>query len=189
MKGDFIKKIMELFAIKDPIIYANPVEPSIEDYIKNRYKEQIRWYDEHSRNSRIMYYILQSIIIMAGASIPIINVFPSEGNNIVNIKIASATLGSLIVIMAGILQTTKCQENWVSYRSTAELLKSEYQKFKLGAGDYAEEKDAGKVKRNQIFVDRVETIISGEGKKFLSTHDSLESIGSSESTKSHEHSN
>ncbi len=63
----------------------------------------------------------------------------------------------------------------VSYRSTAELLKSEYQKFKLGVGYFAEEKITDKTKRNRLFVDRMETIISGEGKKFLNTHEMSDS--------------
>jgi hypothetical protein len=44
---------------------------------------------------------------------------------------ASSIFGFIIIIATGFLQLTKSQENWISYRSTAELLKSEYNLFKM----------------------------------------------------------
>ena len=68
---------------------------------------------------------------------PIINVFPSNDNKTYTIKIVSSILASFIVIFTGVLQITKSNENWISNRSTAELMKSEYQRFNMGVGDYS----------------------------------------------------
>ena len=44
------------------------------------------------------------------------------------------------------------QENWISYHSTAELLKSEYNLFKMKSGDYSDEKmGSDNRKREQLF--------------------------------------
>jgi hypothetical protein len=69
--------------------------------------------------------------------------------------------------LLGILQITRSKENWISYRATAELMKSEYQKFTMESGDYADEFLKDETKRNNLFVSRMETIVSEEGKKFL----------------------
>ena len=89
----------------------------------------------------------------------------------IQFKIVSSILGSFIVIFTGILQITKSNENWISYRSTAELMKSEYQRFKMGVGDYSQEKISDKENRSLLFIERMETIISEEGKKFMNTHE------------------
>ena len=117
---------------------------------------------------------MQILIVLAGASVPIINVFPSNDNNTYTIKIVSSILGSIIVIFTGIIQITKSNENWISYRSTAELMKSEYQRFKMGVGDYSEEKISDKENRSLLFIERMETIIAEEGKKFMNTHEKSE---------------
>ena len=55
---------------------------------------------------------------------------------------ASSVFGFIIIIATGFVQLTKSQENWISYRSTAELLKSEYNLFKMKSGGYSNEKIA-----------------------------------------------
>lgn len=121
--------------------------------------------------SRVTYNILQVLIVLAGTLVPIINVFPSNHNNTYIIRIASSILGSIIVIFTGILQITKSNENWIAYRSTTELMKSEYQRFKMGVGYYSAEKISDKENRSLLFIERMETIIAEEGKKFMNTHE------------------
>jgi Protein of unknown function (DUF4231) len=53
---------------------------------------------------------------------------------------ASSIFGFIIIVSTGFLQLTKAQENWISYHSTAELLKSEYNLFKMKSGDYSNER-------------------------------------------------
>jgi hypothetical protein len=163
----FIKNILNY---EEPQTYDNQKELSVEDYIEKRYKKQLDWYEKQAVQSRVTYYTLQILIVLAGALIPLINVFPSDNNNLYTIKIISSILGSFIVIFTGVLQITKSNENWISYRSTAELMKSEYQRFKMGVGDYSEENLANKENRSILFIERMETIIAEEGKKFMNTH-------------------
>jgi hypothetical protein len=88
---------------------------------------------------------------------------------------ASSIFGFIIIVATGFLQLTKSQENWISYRSTAELLKTEYNLFKMKSSDYTDEKIGNdNRKREQLFVNRIETIISEEGKKFLSSHEKFD---------------
>jgi len=168
----FFKKI---FKIDEVEIYDHEKEPTIEDYIDKRYKKQLQYYEKHASDNRVRFYISQIVIIVVSALIPIINTIPSDNTNINAIKMASSIFGFIIIIATGFLQLTKSQENWISYRSTAELLQSEYHLFKMKSRDYSDEKIGNdNRKREQLFVNRIETIISEEGKKFLSSHEKFD---------------
>jgi hypothetical protein len=167
----FFGTIKNVLNYEKPETYDNQKKPTVEDYIEKRYKKQLDWYEKHAIQSRVTYYTFQILIVLAAALVPIINVFPSNDNNTYTIKIISSILGSFIVIFTGVLQITKSNENWMSYRSTAELMKSEYQRFKMGVGDYSEEKISDKENRSLLFIERMETIIAEEGKKFMNTHE------------------
>ena len=168
----FFKKPFKI----DVEIYSHEKEPTIEDYIEKRYKKQLQYYEKHASDHRVKFYISQIVIIVTSALIPIINTIPTDNNaNINAIKMASSIFGFIIIVATGFLQLTRSQENWISYRSTAELLKSEYNLFKMKSGDYSNEKMGNdQTKREQLFVNRIETIISQEGKKFLSSHEKFE---------------
>ena len=169
---NFFKKLTKT---EDLGIYNHDKEPTIEDYIEKRYKPQLQYYEKHASDNRVRFYISQIVIIVVSALIPIINTIPSNIDNMDAIKMASSIFGFIIIIATGFLQLTKSQENWISYRSTAELLKSEYHLFKMKSGDYSDEKMGNdKTKREQLFVNRIETIISEEGKKFISSHEKFE---------------
>ena len=160
---NFFKK---LFKIEEVEIYNHEKEPTIEDYIEKRYKQQLQYYEKHSSDNRVRFYISQIVIIVVSALIPIINTIPSENANINAIKMASSIFGFIIIVATGFLQLTKSQENWISYRSTAELLQSEYNLFKMKSGDYSDEKIGNdNRKREQLFVNRIETIISRRRKE------------------------
>jgi hypothetical protein len=70
---------------------------------------------------------------MAGALVPIINVFSLPDNSL---RIISSILGGIIVIVTGLLQLYKHQENWILFRTTQELLKREKALYMNDAGDY-----------------------------------------------------
>jgi hypothetical protein len=169
----FIKKLF--IKDEDVEIYSHEKEPTIEDYIEKRYKPQLQYYENHASNNRVRFYTSQIVIIVISALIPIVNTIPSNEDNMNAIKMASSIFGFIIIVATGFLQLTKSQENWISYRSTAELLKSEYNLFKMKSGDYSNDKMGNdQTKREQLFVNRIETIIAEEGKKFLSSHEKFE---------------
>jgi exo-beta-1,3-glucanase (GH17 family) len=73
----------------------------------------------------------------------------------------------MIVAIGGVIQLTKAQESWLLYRSAAETLIREYNLYMLKAGDYPEPSSTDD-KRDKLFVERVESIMSTEGTKYLS---------------------
>ena len=171
----FFNLFKKLLKIQEVEIYNHDKEPTIEDYIEKRYRPQLQYYEKHASDNRVRFYISQIVIIIVSALIPIINTIPSDNADINAIKMASSIFGFIIIVATGFLQLTKSQENWISYRSTAELLQSEYHLFKMKSGDYSDEKIGNdNRKREQLFVNRIETIISEEGKKFLSSHEKFE---------------
>jgi|SRR5215216_5710768 len=153
--------------------FNNGRVPSALDYIEKRFKEQLKWYEKHAKSSMYKFYLCQVIIVFFGTIIPIINVLPTSDPNM--IKVSSAIFGGTIIVATGLLQLTKAYENWINYRSTAEQLKQEYQLFALKAEDYSDEKTPDKDLKERLFVERVESVIRSEGKKFLSFHQALQS--------------
>jgi hypothetical protein len=159
----------------DPIKYYNFINddhPSVQEYIDNRFKEQLKWYDDHARSSLRKYYACQVIIVFFGALIPIINVLAPTTTDGYGypIRLLSSFFGGTIIVATGLLQLTKAYENWISYRSTTEQLKQEYQLFALKAEEYSDEKTPNKDSKGKLFVEKVESLIRLEGKKYVSTH-------------------
>ncbi|HET7283592.1 MAG TPA: DUF4231 domain-containing protein [Nitrososphaeraceae archaeon] len=107
----------------------------------------------------------QVLIIGFGVLIPIVNVisYPDE----LAIRIISSILGSLITGITGLVQLIKAQESWLLFRSTAETLKREYQLFMQKSGDYSDS-NLTEDKKNKMFIERTESIISAEGSKYFS---------------------
>lgn len=77
----------------------------------------------------------------------------------------SSIIGGLIVVITGVTQLEKYQENWILYRTTTELLKKERYFYENNVGDYTDEKE-----RNKILVERVESIVSAETSKYFTIH-------------------
>ena len=84
-----------------------------------------------------------------------------------SLRLISSILGGVIVIITSLIQLYKYQENWILYRTTAELLKKEKYLYQNDAGDYSKLDPAEKKKQ---LVERVETIVSSETSKYFSIH-------------------
>ena len=96
---NFFKKIGKA---EDVEIYSHDKEPTIEDYIEKRYKPQQQYYEKHSYDNRVRFYISQIVIIIVSALIPIINIIPTDNNENINaIKMASSIFGFIIIIVTG----------------------------------------------------------------------------------------
>lgn len=76
----------------------------------------------------------------------------------------------MIVITTGILQLTKVQEAWILFMSAIDALENEYYLYSRCSGDYFKIKD--RVSKQQLFVARIEAIIAGKSKKYISTFQS-----------------
>ena len=73
-------------------------------------------------------------------------------------------LGVLITILEGILHLNEYQENWSSYRNTAESLKHEKFLFLAKAGPYANAADP-----RAVLAERIEGVISQENSQWVAT--------------------
>jgi hypothetical protein len=138
-------------------------QQSFDDYIKNRYGDQINYYEAKSaENQRLYRYMQWALIILAALTPALIeldlNKLIAEGFGHL------ATLTSVTVaILTAALKTFKYQENWINYRTTCEALKKEKYLFEAGLGDYQSSDD-----KQAQFIDRIEALISRENTLWLS---------------------
>lgn len=157
---------------KDFEWYDPEKQPSVSDYIKKRLENQLNWYSKKAKDNLYRYYKIQILVLGASALIPIVNVV--DGHELA-IRIISSILGAIIVGATGLLQLTKSQESWIIFRSTAETLKKEYNLYMLKVGDYS---DSNLVddKRDRLFIERAESVMSMEGTKYVSLRQKSESL-------------
>ena len=125
-----------------------------------RYENQVKWYSDKSGINKKLYQWFQWGAIVLSASIPVL-VVSFEGNY----KWITVILSIVLAIATSGLKTFKFQENWVGYRTIAETLKKEKYYYGAELNEYASADD-----KEQLFVERVETVISRENTLWVSTH-------------------
>jgi hypothetical protein len=86
-------------------------------------------------------------------------------------RIISSIIGGIIVVITGLTQLEKYQENWILYRTSAELLKKEKYFFENSAGEYSK---ADGPEKDKLLVERVESIVSAETSKYFTIHQTLQ---------------
>ena len=123
-----------------------------EEYIEQRVEDQILWYDKKSKNNQKLYKWIKFIEIFLSALLAFLAVVLPENL----IKYVSVFIGFILVILAGIASLNKLQENWIQYRTTAEVLKQEKYLYLTKSGPYSEGK------KFELFVERIENTISKE---------------------------
>lgn len=100
---------------------ALPPQWSITDYLHKRVDGQIAWYSKKSSRYKMYYYSLQSLALVAAASIPVI-VLSMTGDAS---RLLVAVIGAITAITTGVLSLFGYHDLWVNYRITAENLKRE----------------------------------------------------------------
>ncbi len=140
------------------------------NYKETRLEEQIRWHSKKARENKIRFRLYQIITLVASAIIPIINVgsiADYQHTTDYQIRITSSIIAGIIVVVTGLAQLEKYQENWILYRTNSELLKKEKYFFENNVGEYSniEEKE-----KNKLLVERVESIVSAETLKYFAIH-------------------
>ena len=101
----------------------------------------------------INFYIIQTLIIVFAAAIPIINVIPTDSNLV---RMLSALLGGGVAIGTGFLQLTKLRESGIIFTHVSSLLQKEYHSFVSQADNYS---SSDPIKRARDFVKNVESLI------------------------------
>ena len=133
-------------------------EERFEEYLKERYEVQVKWYDNRASQNRQYYQWFQWAVIITAAFVPVLVV-------LMPFKWITAILSTVLAIAATALKTFKFQENWISYRTIAETLKKEKSYYDARAVEYATAED-----KKQLFVERVEALISRENTLWMTIH-------------------
>lgn len=146
------------------ISYSGAPSTQPSDYKLARLEEQISWHSRKARENKKRFRMYEIITIFSSALIPIVNVLDFADSPT---RIVSSVLGATVAIVTGLTQLEKYQENWITYRTTSELLKKEKFYYENQVGEYSESDD---LKRKKILVERVESIVSSETSKYFSVH-------------------
>ena len=126
-----------------------------------RLDNQISWYDGKSISNQRWFKCLKLIEIVAAAGIPVAVSYNST---------VTAILGVLVVVLEGAQYLNQFHHNWITYRSTCEVLRHEKYLFLAGAGPYEEVKsDAAK----KLLARRVESLISTEHTRWFSIQEKV----------------
>jgi hypothetical protein len=134
------------------------------DYLKDRLQEQLDYHGKASKENKKKFYSLQFIIILTSALIPIVNVVSPAGDAL---RLISSILGGIIVVSTSLMQLHKYHENWITFRSTQELLKREKYLYLNDAGEYA---NIEPEKKKRLLVENTESIVSSETSRYFTIH-------------------
>jgi len=123
-------------------------------YLKERYNDQVDWYNRKSNLYKSMNYLIQIPIIFIAAIIPIFAVLEE--------KWITVMLSAVMAIFIGISNFCKFEEKWHNYRTTCETLKKELHYCKSKINEYHDTAEP-----EELFIQRVESIISREHTRWL----------------------
>ena len=136
------------------------MDGKFEEYLKERYQDQIEWYSKKSSQNKRYYQRFQWIIIVISASLPgRILIIPAKWEFI------TVLFSVVLAITTAAVKTFRFQENWINYRTVAEALKKEKHYYNAGAIEYATAEN-----KKQLFVERVEALISRENSLWMVVH-------------------
>ena len=136
-----------------------------EKYVADRYEDQIDWYQSKASTNKKRYQQFQWSVIALAAVVPVLVTISSLAPNTRGVIWGlTISLSMLLAIGTAGIKTFKFQENWVNYRSTAERLIQEKFFYDADVGEYGRSGD-----KEALFVERVETLISGENTNWVST--------------------
>ena len=139
---------------------------AFEKYLKERYQDQINWYQAKSAQNKKRYQMFQWGVIILSAIVPVLVTLEAS------VKVSwfwwlTIVVSVLLAIGTAGVKTFKFQENWINFRSTVERLIQEKYFYDANAGDYSEASN-----KETLFVERVEALLSGENTNWVSTQKS-----------------
>jgi hypothetical protein len=133
----------------------------VEGYLSGRLDDQLAYYQTVGGRAKQMHLWLQSCIIVLSVMAPL-----AVNQNWQGWQRPLVLVGALVLpVMTGLASFRKYGETWISYRTTAELLKNEKYLFLTGSGRYRDNPHAF-----QDLVEAVETLLSAEHTKFRATY-------------------
>ena len=146
-------------------------------YLKDRYQDQVQWYDAKASQNQKTYRRFQWALIGLSTVTPALVGLQAEFV-IAGVSHSPAIYTSVAVaVLTASLKTFKFQENWINYRTTCETLRKERHLFDAGLQGYG-----GNPDREALFVNRVEALISQENTLWLSVQEKQEEDQSPDSS-------
>lgn len=127
-----------------------------------RLEDQIAWYDRRSMENQKWFKWLKIAGIVAAAIVPFASGVGAPA-------VFTGMLGVFIVVLEGLHGLNQYQHNWITYRSTCEELKHEKYLWLAKAGPYASADTP-----DALLAERVESLISREHAKWVSTREQAE---------------
>ena len=126
-------------------------EQDFSDFIKDRYEDQLQWYNQKSITCKRNHDVLQIIIIVCSSLTPIFILVSLDWHIL-------AVITSVIVgIATSLIATFKIREKWINYRITAEFMRKEYSYYKTITEKYSAVQD-----KQKLFVESIESLLAGE---------------------------
>ena len=144
-----------------------PDNPIPNDPILDRLNDQIQWFDIKSGWNQARYKLFKVLVIVAAASITFLTALsaPDGWDQLkwtYTMRWVIGILGVLITASEGIVQLYRFNDNWLRYRRTSEVLKSEKYLYLGEAGPYATAAN-----RHAVLAERVEAAISEENQQWV----------------------
>ena len=133
----------------------------ITEYISDRVDSEIRWYSDKAKHCQKMYKRLQVVEIILASSIPLLAPYADKYTGV---SFIIGLSGAIIAITGSISKLYKYHDNWIQYRTTCELLKSQKNLFLTSSYPYNE----GTESKESIFVKNIEAIMSAENAQWHS---------------------
>lgn len=141
---------------EEVVTEKNPM--TADDYISIRLNDQINWYSKRSKHFKNYYYAINISVAVIASLVTVFTALPTFIENTESIsKITTLILSSSIPVIIAVQGVMKCQELYISYRSTCEQLKQEKILFLNKTGEYEEAHNPDK-----LLVRRCESIMSTE---------------------------
>lgn len=128
------------------------------NYIKNRFKDSLLWYEKHAYIYRFKFILYSMINIVLSSSIPLITL---SGIDILEVKnkVLIGIISTLISIISGYLFLREPKNKWYEYRKYSELLKKLYSTKLI------------KKLEDDDFLEKLEMILEIEGNNWYSILD------------------
>jgi len=137
---------------------------TFDDYVENRYKDQMQYYSKSASKNQKRYKQLQWVLIIFSALTPVlaaVNVKEFKFNNTtypLDLQVIVVIISGIVAILTTGLKTFNYQELWITYRSTLEKLKPELYYYNFNIGPYG----STGIDKESLFVTRIEAILDSE---------------------------
>jgi hypothetical protein len=126
------------------------VERGFDDVVWQRLEDQLAWYDIKASHSRAWHMRLSLLTTLSAvATIAFLGLDAP--------KWLGMTSALLVVLSQALQQLYQFQQNWVSYRATAEALKKEKYLYLALAGPYESATEP-----RRLLIERIQSIVSAD---------------------------